>query len=75
MEEKAKAALVDFLNGHFQEGIWYNDDFDEIEGVAFELAECGDTLPAEYCSLLDIPRGSSYADAALELAEHDEAMN
>jgi hypothetical protein len=31
------------------------------------LAECGDVLPADYCDQLEIPKGSTYAQAVSEL--------
>jgi hypothetical protein len=35
-----------------------------MRSTAGKLWSCTDVLPSEYCSLLDIPQGSSYAQAA-----------
>src|SRR5689334_6744434 len=54
---------------------WMDSDEDrvEVEGeprdiawFADRLTKCRDVLPAGYCDMLDIPRGSSYAHAVRE---------
>ncbi len=42
------------------------------------LADCGDVLPADYCDQLDIPKGSTYAEAIavvrrLDVEQHKRA--
>lgn len=33
------------------------------------LADCGDILPADYCDQLDIPKGSTYAEAVADVRQ------
>ncbi len=36
------------------------------------LEDCGDILPADYCDQLEIPKGSTYADAVVDLRKGSE---
>jgi len=60
----------------FQEFIESDTDSVDVDGeqVGLEwfvkkLADCGDILPAGYCSDLDLPQGSTYGDAVAHLAK------
>ncbi len=38
-------------------------DIQPVAKLLEALEDCSDVLPAVYCDQLDIPKGSSYADA------------
>ena len=45
---------------------------DETEGqaacdLAAQLLDCTDELPFEYCEILDLPQGSTFAEAARQI--------
>lgn len=42
-------------------------DIQPVSVLLDALAECGDTLPADYCDQLEIPKGSTYAQAVDEV--------
>lgn len=42
-------------------------DIQPVAAVLDALADCGDVLPADYCDQLDIPKGSTYAQAVEEV--------
>jgi hypothetical protein len=59
--------LAGHLPGHlrdrFAEAIEDRDD-DEVQRAAGVVWSCTDVLPGDLCSMLDLPPGSSYAQAA-----------
>jgi hypothetical protein len=70
------------LRGLFQdyldskpESDYKTEDGQPLSWLLDQLADCTDILPGMYCSDLDLPRGSTYADAVEvirgEMAELD----
>jgi len=49
--------------------VWLSGDIPDtaIRQLAGQLWNCTDTLPGEYCNDLEIPPGSTYAQAARHL--------
>ena len=50
---------------------WWRDagDYDRARWLVGQLWHCKDIMPSEYCEMLDLPRGSSFARAARRLRE------
>lgn len=48
---------------------WWRDagDGDRARWLLGQLWHCKDVMPSEYCEMLDLPRGSSFARAARRL--------
>lgn len=44
-------------------------DIQPVSALLDALAECGDTLPADYCDQLEIPKGSTYAQAVEDVRQ------
>jgi hypothetical protein len=42
-------------------------DIRPVSSLLDALAQCGDVLPADYCDQLDIPKGSTYAEAVADV--------
>lgn len=42
-------------------------DIRPVSTLLDALADCGDVLPADYCDQLDIPKGSTYAEAVADV--------
>lgn len=64
------------LREQFQEWLdsyepdWLREiDIRPVSALLDALAECGDTLPADYCDQLEIPKGSTYAEAVEDVRQ------
>lgn len=44
-------------------------DIQPVLALLDALADCGDTLPADYCNQLEIPTGSTYAEAVEDVRQ------
>ena len=44
-------------------------DIQPVASLLDALADCGDVLPADYCDQLEIPKGSTYAQAVEEVRQ------
>ena len=71
MPRRYNASRGGYAPGHSREAFWeYVDAGDKpLEGwVIGQLCNCTDTLPGDYCVEMDLPRGSTYAQAVRRLA-------
>lgn len=48
-------------------------DIRPVASVLDALADCGDVLPTDYCDQLEIPKGSTYAQAVEEVRQWSQA--
>ena len=44
-------------------------DIQPVASLLDALADCGDVLPADYCDQLEIPKGSTYAEAVADVRQ------
>jgi hypothetical protein len=54
------------LRDRFREAL-EADDYAALRGLSAELRNCTDTLPRAVCLSLGLPRGSTYATAAMTI--------
>lgn len=50
-------------------------DIQPVESVIHALTDCGDIVPADYCDQLEIPKGSTYAQAVENVRQWHKEQN
>lgn len=58
----------EWLNSYEPNGL-HEIDVRPVASLLDALADCGDVLPADYCDQLEIPKGSTYAQAVADVRQ------